>query len=45
MFFYISFTDQNVRIYNTEMGKFDKFKTIRARDVGWSVRQSTTDTK
>ena len=29
--------DQNVRIYNTEMGKFDKFKTIRARDVGWSV--------
>lgn len=37
MFFYFSFTDQNVRIYNTEMGKFDKFKTIRARDVGWSV--------
>lgn len=29
--------DQNVRIYNTDNGRFDKFKTIRARDVGWSV--------
>lgn len=29
--------DPNLRIYNTENGKFDKFKTIRARDVGWSV--------
>lgn len=29
--------DQNVRIYDTENGKFDKFRTIRARDVGWSV--------
>lgn len=29
--------DQNIRIYNTEDNKFDLIKTIRAKDVGWSV--------
>lgn len=29
--------DQNIRIYDTAQGKFDLIKTIRARDVGWSV--------
>ncbi|KAJ8311310.1 hypothetical protein KUTeg_011138 [Tegillarca granosa] len=29
--------DQNIRIYDTAQGKFNLIKTIRARDVGWSV--------
>nr|XP_014351470.1 PREDICTED: DDB1- and CUL4-associated factor 11 [Latimeria chalumnae] len=29
--------DQHIRLYNTRNGKFHKFKTIKARDVGWSV--------
>lgn len=29
--------DQNVRIYDTMHSKFELLKTIRARDVGWSV--------
>lgn len=29
--------DQHIRIYNTEDNKFDLIKTIRAKDVGWSV--------
>lgn len=29
--------DQNIRIYDTREGQFDLIKTIRARDVGWSV--------
>ena len=30
-------SDQNIRIYNTEDNKFELIKTIRAKDVGWSV--------
>ncbi|XP_070187913.1 DDB1- and CUL4-associated factor 11-like isoform X2 [Littorina saxatilis] len=29
--------DQHVRIYDTKQGNFELMKTIRARDVGWSV--------
>jgi len=29
--------DQNIRVYDTRKGEFNLFKTIRARDVGWSV--------
>lgn len=29
--------DQNVRLYDTRDGRFRLFKTIKARDVGWSV--------
>ncbi|CAH1779719.1 unnamed protein product [Owenia fusiformis] len=29
--------DQNIRLYSTLNGEFDEFKTIVARDVGWSV--------
>ncbi|XP_025115257.1 DDB1- and CUL4-associated factor 11-like isoform X1 [Pomacea canaliculata] len=29
--------DQNVRLFNTQGSKFELFKTIHARDVGWSV--------
>ncbi|CAH1269756.1 DCAF11 [Branchiostoma lanceolatum] len=29
--------DQNIRLYNVANGKFQEFRTIRARDVGWSV--------
>jgi len=29
--------DQLIRLYDTRCGRFDLFKTIQARDVGWSV--------
>ncbi|XP_033626162.1 DDB1- and CUL4-associated factor 11-like [Asterias rubens] len=29
--------DQVLRVYDTTKGKFEKFKEIRARDVGWSI--------
>ncbi|XP_068098555.1 DDB1- and CUL4-associated factor 11 isoform X1 [Hyperolius riggenbachi] len=29
--------DQNIRLYNCRYGAFKKFRTVRARDVGWSV--------
>ncbi|PSN31336.1 DDB1- and CUL4-associated factor 11 [Blattella germanica] len=29
--------DRNLRLYHTNEGKFKIFKTIQARDVGWSV--------
>jgi len=29
--------DRNLRLYHTTEGKFELFKTIQARDVGWSV--------
>ena len=29
--------DRNLRLYSTTDGKFEPFKTIQARDVGWSV--------
>ncbi len=29
--------DQNIRIYDTSDGNFGLMKTIRARNVGWSV--------
>jgi WD repeat-containing protein 23 len=29
--------DQYVRLYDTQDKKFELMKTIRARDVGWSV--------
>lgn len=29
--------DQNIRIYDTQDNKFELMKTIRAKDVGWSV--------
>ena len=29
--------DRNIRIYDTTRGKFQLFKTILARDFGWSV--------
>lgn len=29
--------DKNIRIYDTARGRFKLFKTVRARDVGWSV--------
>ncbi|CAM9803929.1 DDB1- and CUL4-associated factor 11 isoform X1 [Lampetra fluviatilis] len=29
--------DQNVRLFDARKGGFKKFKTVKARDVGWSV--------
>lgn len=29
--------DQNIRVYDTKDGKFELLKSIRAKDVGWSV--------
>ncbi|XP_073527145.1 DDB1- and CUL4-associated factor 11 isoform X1 [Phyllobates terribilis] len=29
--------DQNIRLYDCRYGSFEKFRTIKARDVGWSV--------
>uniref|UniRef100_A0A3B3TER3 Ddb1 and cul4 associated factor 11 n=1 Tax=Paramormyrops kingsleyae TaxID=1676925 RepID=A0A3B3TER3_9TELE len=29
--------DQNIRLYDTSRGRFDLKRTVRARDVGWSV--------
>ncbi|CAG2062716.1 unnamed protein product, partial [Timema podura] len=29
--------DRNLRVYDTEHGKFDLLKVIQARDVGWSI--------
>ncbi|XP_077993157.1 DDB1- and CUL4-associated factor 11-like [Glandiceps talaboti] len=29
--------DQNIRLYDTNKGGFHLFKSIRARDVGWSI--------
>ncbi|XP_040210519.1 DDB1- and CUL4-associated factor 11 isoform X2 [Rana temporaria] len=29
--------DQNIRLYDCRYGAFKKFRTVRARDVGWSV--------
>ena len=35
--FFHSQSDNNIYLYNTEGYQFTKFKTIPARDVGWSV--------
>ncbi|XP_063769705.1 DDB1- and CUL4-associated factor 11 isoform X2 [Pseudophryne corroboree] len=29
--------DQNIRLYDCRHGSFKKFRTVKARDVGWSV--------
>ncbi|XP_034428927.1 DDB1- and CUL4-associated factor 11 [Hippoglossus hippoglossus] len=29
--------DQNIRLYDTTKGRFNLLRTVRARDVGWSV--------
>ncbi|KAM9331611.1 DDB1- and CUL4-associated factor 11 isoform 2-T2 [Pholidichthys leucotaenia] len=29
--------DQNIRLYNTTRGRFNLVRTVKARDVGWSV--------
>lgn len=29
--------DQTIRLYDCRYGRFRKFKSIKARDVGWSV--------
>lgn len=29
--------DQHIRLYNTTNGNYELFKTVRARDVGWSI--------
>ena len=29
--------DTNIRIYDTKYNRFKQIKTVRARDVGWSV--------
>jgi hypothetical protein len=29
--------DQNIRIYDTTEDRFELMKSIRAKDVGWSV--------
>jgi WD repeat-containing protein 23 len=33
----VFYVDRNLRLYHTTEGKFELFKTIQARDVGWSV--------
>lgn len=32
-----TYTDQIIRLYDCQYGRFHKFKSIKARDVGWSV--------
>lgn len=29
--------DQNIRLYDTRRGRFNLQRTVKARDVGWSV--------
>lgn len=29
--------DQNIRLYDTTRGRFNLRRTVKARDVGWSV--------
>nr|XP_033780547.1 DDB1- and CUL4-associated factor 11 isoform X1 [Geotrypetes seraphini] len=29
--------DQNIRLYDCQSGRFKKFRTVKAHDVGWSV--------
>lgn len=31
------FIDQNIRLYDTSRGRFALKKTVKARDVGWSI--------
>ncbi len=31
------FIDQNIRLYDTSRGRFTLKKTVKARDVGWSI--------
>lgn len=37
MFFYLLAADQNIRLYDTSRGRFSLRRTVKARDVGWSV--------
>lgn len=36
LFFFLA-TDQNIRLYDTSRGRFHLWRTVKARDVGWSV--------
>lgn len=37
LFFLSLFIDQNIRLYDTSRGRFALKKTVKARDVGWSI--------
>lgn len=37
VFIYFFAADQNIRLYDTSRGRFHLRRTVKARDVGWSV--------
>lgn len=36
-YFITASQDQHIRLYNTSTGQYQQIKTVRARDVGWSI--------
>lgn len=36
-FIFFLAADQNIRLYDTSRGRFHLWRTVKARDVGWSV--------